>query len=206
MPRPSACLAALAVALLPLLAGCTQPEPAAQPAPAPADPKAPPQPILAPPPNSLAGEWLKSLPGPEAKGCFAEQTRPAVVETVTEHVLVEAEERDPRTGTVTTPASYRTTSQARIVAGGEKMWFATVCPRDLTPTRITTLQRALQVRGLYAGPVNGRIDAATREAIRRYQSQRGLISDTLSLRAAREIGLVSWLERPPKAPEPAAKP
>jgi len=213
MPRQTFFPAVLLVAAL--LAACTE-------ATAPADrpqaevpaaktaekDDAPPEPHVTPPRLTLAGEWLKSAPGSEAKGCFTEQARPAVVETVTEHVLVEAEERDAKTGAVTNPASYRTTSQARIVSGGEKMWFASVCETDLTPERIATLQRALAVRGLFLGPVSGKIDAATREAIRTYQSQRGLISPVLSLRAARELGLVLWSDPPPPAPEPApaAKP
>lgn len=175
-----------------VLAGCTGAEaPPGQDRPVPEA-----APIIAPPANSLAGEWLKSRPGPEAKGCFTEERRPAIVETVTEHVLVDPEERDPKTGAVTNPARYRTTTQARIVSGGGRMWFATVCAAQMTTARIAVLQRALWVRGLYAGPLDGQMSPATREAIRRYQTQRGLLSAELSLRAAREMGVVSWLETP----------
>ncbi|KQB14093.1 peptidoglycan-binding protein [Rhodobacter capsulatus] len=192
LPCPTLALLALCAAL----AGCTGAE-----APATADkPRGEaaqaPVPIVAPPANSLAGEWLKSPPGPEAKGCFTEERRPAVVETVTEHVLVEPEDRDPKTGAVLSPARYRTTTQARIVSGGGRMWFASVCAAEMTTARIAVLQRALWVRGLYAGPLDGQMSAATREAIRRYQTQRGLLSADLSLRAAREMGVVSWLATP----------
>ena len=188
LPCPTLALLALAGAVM----GCTEagvPRTEDKPAPAPV-------PIVAPPANSLAGEWLKSPPGPEAKGCFTEERRPAVVETVTDHVLVEPEERDAKTGAVLAPARYRTTTQARIVSGGGRMWFASVCAADMTTARIAVLQRALWVRGLYDGPLDGQMSAATREAIRRYQTQRGLISAELSLRAAREMGVVSWLETP----------
>ncbi|WP_444870296.1 peptidoglycan-binding domain-containing protein [Rhodobacter capsulatus] len=76
------------------------------------------------------------------------------------------------------------------------MWFASVCAADMTTARIAVLQRALWVRGLYAGPLDGQMSSATREAIRRYQTQRGLLSAELSLRAAREMGVVSWLATP----------
>lgn len=142
---------------------------------------------------TLAGEWRDTPPGPGDTGCFAEQTRPAVVETVTEQVLVSPEVRDPATGTVTRPATYRTTSHARIVEGRAKMWFPAPCDAVMTPDFVASLQRALQVRGIYSGPVTGALDPATHAAIRAYQRPRGLFSATLSTRAAQELGLVPWL-------------
>ncbi|PYF10209.1 putative peptidoglycan binding protein [Rhodobacter viridis] len=193
LPRPTLALLALCAAL----AGCTEADaPATRDKPAADKAEPDPTPIVAPPANSLAGEWLKTRPGPEAKGCFTEERRPAVVETVTEHVLVDPETRDPKTGVVIAPATYRTTTQARIVSGGGRMWFASVCASQMTMARTAVLQRALWVRGLYDGPLDGQMSAATREAIRRYQTQRGLLSAELSLRAAREMGVVSWLETP----------
>ena len=47
---------------------------------------------------TLAEQWRAEGPQPGEKGCFARQTRPAVVETETEQVLVAAEKRDPATG------------------------------------------------------------------------------------------------------------
>lgn len=158
------------------------------------DAAAPPAPIIAGPPRSLAGEWRATPPGPGDTGCFAEQVRPAVVETVTEQVQIAPEMRDPATGAVTAPAAYRTSTHARIVEGREKMWFATLCEDELTPGLIVTLQRALAVRGLYAGPETGRMDEPTRAAVRAYQRPRGLFSATLSRRAAQEMGLIPWLD------------
>lgn len=140
---------------------------------------------------SLAGEWRATEPGPEA-GCFVEQTRPAVVETVTEQVLEAPERRDPVSGAVIEAARYRSQIHSRIVEGGERMWFAVPCTDQLTPDVVATLQRALAARGLYSGPVSGTIDVATRSAILAYQRPRGLISDRLSLRAAQEMGLIPW--------------
>ena len=75
-------------------------------------------------------------------------------------------------------------------------WFETLCPEELTPSRISALQRALAARSLYIGPVTGELDTATRAATRAYQARRGLDSGTLSRAAARQMGLVP-IERPP---------
>jgi uncharacterized protein (DUF2126 family) len=69
-----------------------------------------------------------------------------------------------------------------IIIGGET-------PSDSPLFR--DLQRALKARGLFPGAVTGVEDAATREATRRFQAARGLDSGTLSLAAARELGIVA---------------
>jgi hypothetical protein len=156
-------------------------------------PAAPPLPD-APPQPTLAGEWRTRPPQPGEGGCFARQTRPAVLETVTEQVLVQPEQRDPATGKVTRPAAYRTSTHQRIVEGRAEMWFKSPCAADLTPDFVASLQRALKARGLYRGAANGVLDAATSAAIRAYQAPRGLLSATLSTRAAQELGLIAWTE------------
>lgn len=70
--------------------------------------------------------------------------------------------------------------------------FAVPCPNVTDVYFWSTLQRALSVRGLYAGPVNGIEDEATREAIRRFQAPLGLDSAILSLDGARHLGIVAW--------------
>ncbi|PTV94735.1 putative peptidoglycan binding protein [Rhodobacter aestuarii] len=177
------------------------PEPQSTPVPPPGEE---PEIITAAPRDSLAGEWRAEAPDADEPGCFMEQFRPAVVETVTEHELVSAEVRDKTTGTVTRPASYRSTTQARIVEGGEVMWFQRVCEQDMTPALIATLQRALLARGYYTGDVTGQLSAQTQEAVKAYQAQRGLISPVLSRRAAQEMGLIIWDGSPAAAPEAQA--
>lgn len=68
--------------------------------------------------------------------------------------------------------------------------FRAPCPEIMDEAFITTLQRALKARGDYAAMPNGRMDHITREAVRAYQTRRGLPSDQLSLAAAKEMGLV----------------
>jgi len=86
-------------------------------------------------------------------------------------------------------------TQARLTdAAGvtEERLFAVPCPGATDAHFWSSLQRALAVRGLYAGPVNGIEDEATRDAIRRFQAPLGLDSAVLSLDAARHLGLLPW--------------
>lgn len=128
-------------------------------------------------------------PGP-AGACWQADIKPAVIETVTEQVLATPEIRGPD-GAVTTPAVFRTETSQSIVEARETVWFRSPCPAQMTPDFIATLQRALKARGFYLLPLTGNTDAPTRDAIRRFQSARGLDSDHLSLAAARELGIIA---------------
>lgn len=133
-----------------------------------------------------------SQPGPPTRpegACWESDVTPAVIETVTEQVLVTEEKRD-AAGQVVTPATYRTDTRARMVRDREEVWFRAPCPADYTLEFVASLQRALKARGYYLLPLTGGLDAATRDAVRRYQADRGLDSPRLSLAAARELGLL----------------
>lgn len=135
---------------------------------------------------------LKGKPGPPQgpKGaCWQSDIRPAVIETVTEQVLVSPETRD-EAGTLLTPARFASEARQRIVTDRSTVWFRVPCPEVMTPEFIATLQRALKARGLYLLPLTGVTDGPTRKALRSWQQSRGLDSDHLSLAAARELGLV----------------
>lgn len=135
---------------------------------------------------------LKGKPGPP-KGpegtCWQSDIRPAVIETVTEQVLITPEIRD-EAGNITLPARFSSEAQQRIVQDRGMVWFKSPCPEELTPEFVATLQRALKARGLYLLPLTGVMDGPTRAALRSWQASRGLNSDHLSLAAARELGLV----------------
>jgi hypothetical protein len=73
----------------------------------------------------------------------------------------------------------------------EDRLFAVPCDDQLDHDTIAALQRALAVRGLHAGVVNGVYDAETAEAVRRYQAPLGLDSAILSLDAARMLGIIA---------------
>ncbi|MES2144860.1 MAG: peptidoglycan-binding domain-containing protein [Pseudomonadota bacterium] len=124
-----------------------------------------------------------------ADACWANDETPAVIETVTEQVLVTPEIRA-ADGTVTQAAVFATNVDQRMVQEREVVWFQTPCPADMDETFLASLQRALKARGFYLRDLTGQMDAGTRNAIRRFQTERGLDSETLSLAAARDLGLI----------------
>ncbi len=140
----------------------------------------------------LAIELVRlSRPGPPQGpdgACWASDTTPAIIETVTEQVVIGEEVRD-AAGAVITPATFETQTFQRMVQDREEVWFRAPCAADMTVAFVATLQRALKARGIYLQPVTGVLDAATADAIRRFQATRGLDSPTLSLAAAKELGI-----------------
>jgi putative peptidoglycan binding protein len=128
-------------------------------------------------------------PGAAPGTCWGKQVAPAIIETVTEQLLLQPAEvlTD---GTVIQPAVYKTETQQRIVRERRETWFRTPCAEDLTEDFVASLQRALAARGLFDWPVSGEMDARTRAAVRRYQQPQGLDSGILSLAAAQQMGLV----------------
>ncbi|AJE48215.1 peptidoglycan-binding domain-containing protein [Celeribacter indicus] len=134
-----------------------------------------------------------AMRAPEAAGadpavCHARHVTPAVIETVTEQVLAQPP-RLAGDGSVVRPAVYRTETRQEIVRERQELRFEALCAEELTPEFVASLQRALAVRGHFTGPVTGRLDRATRRALRAYQKEQGLDSEILSLAAARRLGL-----------------
>jgi len=142
------------------------------------------------PADSIVGSMLDVPPGAPTGTCWGKIVSPALIETVTEQVLV-APARLAADGSVATPAIFRTETRQRIVTEREVTWFETPCPDAVTPELVASLQRALAARSLYDGPVSGRIDTATSAAVQRYQAGTGLDSPILSLAAARGLGLIA---------------
>lgn len=128
-------------------------------------------------------------PATPAGACWDHDTIPAVIETVTQTVLAQAEVRD-AAGKITRPASYDSVAHQRMVHDRQTLWLRTPCPEDLTPDTIATLQRALKARGYFTAALTGVMDGATRLAVRRYQADHGLDTPVLTLTAARALGLV----------------
>lgn len=155
----------------------------------------PPPPLpTAPDKTTFASEILRTQDdsppqGPESD-CWAQDSSPAVIETVTEQVQITPELRA-EDGSLTAPATYRTQTATRMVRDRETVWFRAPCPSEMTPDFIASLQRALKARGYYLAPLTGMLDPATTDALRRYQTERGLDSRQLSLAAARDLGLVT---------------
>jgi len=130
-------------------------------------------------------------PDADPNACYGQDSTPAVIETVTEQVMLQPAQVS-TDGQVTYPAIYKTETRQVIIQERREQWFETPCYPDMTPDFVATLQRALNARGHYQGPINGEMTPRTRRAIRAYQKQQGLDSAILSKAAARQLGLVSF--------------
>lgn len=131
-------------------------------------------------------------PDADPTACYGQQSTPAIIETVTEQVMIQPPQLS-SDGRVLEPAIFVSESQQRIVRERRELWFQIPCEiqaRD--PDFIAALQRALAARGLYPGPVNGQMTRRTERAVRDYQAPQGLDSPVLSLAAARQLGLSLW--------------
>ena len=96
-------------------------------------------------------------PGPDGR-CYGRDITPALIETVTEQVLDQPARHD-QTGALVRPASYRTVIRQQMTRERREVSFETLCPPAYTPEFVSSLQRALQARGVYSGPISGVMDA-----------------------------------------------
>lgn len=130
-------------------------------------------------------------PAGAAEGtCWHRNTSPAVIETITEQVLVQPAKLD-ALGQITQPAVFRTITRQDIVQPRRDSWIEIPCPDQITPEFVASVQRALRARGYYRGAITGQMDRSTRIALRRYQTDAGLNSSALSLDTARQLGLIT---------------
>ncbi len=125
-----------------------------------------------------------------AETCLAETTTPALIETVTEQIVVP--ETLDANGQVLTPATVSTRTRQDILRERRDVEFEIPCAVIVTPPFIASVQRALIARGYYDGPINGQLDAKTSAAVGRYQiAQNDVHTDILTLQTARSLGLVA---------------
>lgn len=139
-------------------------------------------------PTTQSGNGL-APPGAPKGTCWAKYSSPAVIETVTRQVLVTPAKFN-QDGTISALPVYRSEDSQEIVTPRQDQWFEIPCPPSFTVEFVSTLQRALQVRGLYSGPISGNMDEATRTAVRAMQRAKGLDSDVISMETAQSLGLV----------------
>lgn len=140
--------------------------------------------------DSAASTKAQKPQGAAPGTCWGRDDTPAVIDTITEKILVTAAEVS-EDGTVINPAIYTTKTRQEISVARREIWFETPCHDILDAEFVATLQRALAARNLYRGTISGKLDTRTRRAIRRYQEPLDLDSAILSLEAARKLGLIA---------------
>ncbi len=126
--------------------------------------------------------------------CYIRYTAPAVVETVTEQILVQPEKTaiNPDTGQtiIVKPAIYATETVQKIISDRKEDWAEVICKEDYNDNFIKSLQRALAARGFYRGSITGIMDDRTKRAIRSVQKGYGVNSSEVTLDLAESYGLV----------------
>jgi hypothetical protein len=144
--------------------------------------------------GNSAVEVLRGAGPPDARptSCYGRKSTPAVIETVTEQVMLQPPQIA-TDGTLREPAIFVTETHQRIVTERRELWFEVPCALESgDPDFIASLQRALMARGLYGGPVTGEMNRRTARAVRAFQAPQGLDSEILSLAAAQQLGLALW--------------
>ena len=121
--------------------------------------------------------------------CYFEKITPAEISTQVKTRLVQPEKRN-TAGQLVSPAQYETTRTQTITKTRSVTKIDAVCPEDMTPEFIASLQRAFQARGLFSSTITGSIDTSTRRAILNFQTARGVESATVMKATAQELGLV----------------
>ena len=131
-----------------------------------------------------------SPPGAAPGTCWDKTVSPAVVETVTRKVLLQPAQIS-SDGRIQAAPIYKDETYQEVVKPREATWEEIPCAADLTPEFVSSLQRALSARGYYPGPITGELDTATKSAVQRYQRDEGLNGKTLTVAAARKLGLIA---------------
>ncbi len=130
-------------------------------------------------------------PGAAEGTCWGKTVTPAVVQTVVKQVQTRPAKVNPD-GTIAAPPKYRTEQSQEIVSPRRDNWFETPCAEVLTEEFVSSLQRALLARGYYAGDISGKMDLATKFAVKAFQqSEGGPESTVLTLQSARSLGLIA---------------
>jgi hypothetical protein len=144
----------------------------------------------------------------DAPARVLEHQVPATYKTVTVTTIVQPE----RTEAIVIPATYRTVTKTRVVAASHFEWRVIDCkaevasatphaedsvPRHYYATGLAhggdsetqALQEALQKRGYYGGPLNGRFTAATQWAMTRFQRDNHLARGAFDEATANALGI-----------------
>lgn len=136
-------------------------------------------------------------PGAAPGTCWGKTVSPAVVETVSHKVLLQPAQIS-SDGRVQAPPIYKTEQMQQVIRPRRENWFQVPCDAQMTPEFIASVQRALEARGYYRGPITAEMDMRTRAAVRRYQQDQGFDSAVLATATARKLGLIA-VDKAPSA-------
>ena len=111
---------------------------------------------------------------------------PAEYQTVTVRKLVEpAKERR-----IDIPAEYETVVKREKTSEGRLEWRSILCETNTSAGVISSLQRALKMRGYDPGNIDGVLGTETLEAVRQYQRSKGLASGQLTMETLKSLNVM----------------
>ena len=146
------------------------------------------------PPAQGDTQVLQSENGIEtlATGACVARTAPRETTTVISETVEVAPAVVAPDGQVISEAVFRNQTRPVVEVLDAGTRFETLCPFEITPERVMTLQRALQARLVYQGPVTGVLDEATGRAIQAFQAPLGFDSPILERGTAQVLGIIPF--------------
>jgi len=110
----------------------------------------------------------------------------AQYKTVSKKVLVSPES----TREEVIPAEYASVNEKRLVSeGGYTVWTEILCAAKTTSTKVANVQRALNAAGYDAGSADGVMGGRTRNALQKFQTDKGLPVGNLNLETLKALGV-----------------
>ena len=110
----------------------------------------------------------------------------AEYKTVSKRVLVSPES----TREEVIPAVYNSVNEKRLVSqGGFTVWTEILCAAKTTSSKVANVQRALNAAGYSAGSPDGVMGINTRNALEKYQADKGLPVGNLNIETLRALGV-----------------
>lgn len=115
-----------------------------------------------------------------------EETIPAEIKVVERKVVVEPA----KTNKVEIPATYKTVMKKVLVKkGGYQDWREVLCADKLNEQRILAIQKALKAEGYDPGPFDNVFGTKTKEALIKFQQDKGLPVGNLNMETLKALGV-----------------
>lgn len=138
---------------------------------------------------------LKEIPAVYEKATRKVETVPAVSKVVDIPALTKITPRkklvEPsRENKVEIPATYKTIMKKVLVKkGGFQEWKEVVCEQDMTNNKIAQIQQALKREGYDPGPVDNEMGGKTKDALIKFQQDKGLPIGNLNMETLKSLGV-----------------
>lgn len=110
---------------------------------------------------------------------------PAEYKTITvKKLATSASERK-----ISIPEEYGTVTERSLVTEAKLEWQSILCETNTTATIINSIQRALNSAGYDVGSEDGVMGARTLSALKKYQTDNGLASGSVTMEALKKLGV-----------------